>query len=244
MKKKGFTLIELIVLIVILGILFSIGLFIVSRIRNSDSETIRTTRTTQPEKTAETIGRSSYENKLRSASQIKIQEKLFSWAKHYDIYVEGEKVAEVTGKAIEFWGDVFTLKTADDKILASEKECKRFLELNRAAICYDGQGNVTGYLGEDRIRELFSLSYVFHFYDTNKIEVGKSKKLGKTALNIHKLYDNEGNVDYEIDKKFAFFADKYVLTRRDFESSIPLEHAVFIVCIEDAIADAHSSDDD
>lgn len=232
MRKKGFTLIELLVVLAIVAVLLGFVGTCVLGIFSSDSPVTRTT------------GQSPYEDKLRSASKIEVKEKVISIGKHYDLYVDGEKVAEVTGKAIEILGDVFTLKTVDGKVLASEKESKRFLRLSRAAICYDGDGSVTGYIGEEKLKDLFSWSYVFHFYDANKKEIGKSKKLGKSSLGRHKLYDNQGNADYDIDKRFRAVglvtsADKYILTRIDFESSIPLEYAIFITCIEDAIADAN-----
>lgn len=226
-SRKGFTLIDIFVVLVIMATLVGvIGNYVLKRAGSSSSAT-------------KTTGQSSYENKLRGASEIVISEKVLTVGKHYDVYVGSEKVADVTGKAIEIWGDVFTLKTVDGKVLASEKECKSFLKLNRSAICYDKNSNVIGYIGEEKISDLLSWSYVFHFYDLNQMEIGKSKKLGKSALNKHKLYDNQGNVDYDVDKKLNILSDKYVLKRLDFESTISLEFAIFIVCIEDAIADAH-----
>lgn len=233
LRKRGFTLIELIIVVVIMlllvGMIFRVvrgcaGLF-------AGGEELRTT------------GSSPNEEKLRAASQITIIEKVASMSKHYDLYVDGKKVGEVTGKLVTSFGDVFTLKTVDGKRLAYEEECKRWLKLNRAAICHSGNGAISGYIGEES-SDFFSWSYVFHFYDENKTEVGTSKKLGKSTWNKHKLYDNRGNEDYDIDKKFRVAglisdADKYVLTVLDRESEIPLEYAIFIVCIEDAIADAH-----
>jgi len=182
----------------------------------------------------------SYEQKLRNAVTISIEEQVINFGKDYDIFVKGEKVATVSGKNVRFFGgDVFTLKCEDGKVLSHEKEHKRFLSLNRAASCYDGNGNLTGYIGEEQIRDLFSFSYVFHFYDAEKNEIGTSRKLGKAEFNSHKLYDNEGNADYDIDKRLTFGGDKFTLKVLDFESSIPLEYAIFITCIEDAISDKH-----
>ncbi|MDP3026591.1 MAG: prepilin-type N-terminal cleavage/methylation domain-containing protein [Nanoarchaeota archaeon] len=232
-KERGITLIELIIALVIIAMFLGVLGKCAIGIRSFDSAS-----------PISLAGPSIYEKKLRGASQIEIQEKTFHLEKYYEVYVEGEKVAQVTGKKVRFvGGDVFTLTASDGKVLASEEECKRFFRLSRAAICYDGSKKLTGYIGEESIKDFFSLSYVFHFYDSNKNEIGKSKKLGKSVWNRHKLYDTEGNEDYDIDKKLGSLitgADRYILTRLDFESSIPLEYAVFIACIEDAIADAHS----
>ena len=252
-RKKGFTLLELLIVLFIMGMLITgaIKIFVgIGEWLGSDSSTSTTSApaTTAPATTAhsddsiviEEIHESANEDTLRSATTITIKEKMLSWGKHYDILVEDKVVATVTGKSVRIIsGDVFTMKTKDGKVLASEKECKRFFKLDRSAICYDAKGNVTGYLGQESIKDFFSLSYVFHFYDADKNEIGKSKKLGKSSLNKHKLYDSSGNEDFDIDKKFQLGGDKYILTRKDFESSIPLEYAIFIVCIEDAIGDAN-----
>ena len=180
------------------------------------------------------------EQQLRSALEVKIEERVINLGKDYDILVRGQKVATVSGKNVRIMsGDVFTLTTVDGKVLASEKEHKSFFALNRAASCYDSKGELTGYLGEERFKDFLFLSYTFHFYDADKKEIGTSKKLGKSALNSHNLYDGAGNVDYTIDKHFSLVGDSYTLKILDHESAIPLTSAIFMVCIEDAIGDAH-----
>jgi hypothetical protein len=61
-----------------------------------------------------------------------------------------------------------------------------------------------------------------------------------------KVKDAEGNVDYEIDTKVVLGGDTYVVKVLDPQSEIPLEWAIFVACIEDAIKDAEEqeSDDD
>ena len=134
--------------------------------------------------------KSYYEQKLRNAKVITIKERVLNMGRDYDVFAGDEKVATVSGKDIRLApgvvGDVFKLKTKDGKLLAYEQEHKKFLKLNRVASCYDSEGNLMGYFGEEKIRDLFSFSYVFHFYDAEKNEIGKSKKLGKSALNCRK----------------------------------------------------------
>jgi len=186
-----------------------------------------------------------FEQRLREADEIIIQEHVANIGKDYDIYVKGERVATVSGKNAKLWGDVFTLKTVDGKVLGSEKEHKRILGWNRTAAFYDPNGKLNGFLGEEKVSDMFTLGYIFHFRDENKNKLGKSQKIGKSAINLHYLYDNQGNTDYSIDKKFTVAGslsakgDKYVLMVKDRESSIPLEHAIFLTCIEDAIADSN-----
>ena len=178
--------------------------------------------------------------RLNNASQITIEERVLNIGKDYNIIVGREKVASVSGKDINvIGGDVFTLTTVDGQVLASEKEHTRFLSLSRTASCYDAQGKLTGYIGEEKLKDFFSLSYVFHFYDANKQDLGTSRKLGKSSFNRHNLYDAQGNADYNIDKHFSLIGDTYTLTVLDKTSAIPLTSAIFMVCIEDAIGDSH-----
>ncbi len=182
---------------------------------------------------------SHYEQLLRQAGEIVITERVLNIGKDYVVSANGQDVARVSGEDIKLLADVFELRTLDGKLLASEREHKRWGRLSRNASVYDGTGRLTGYIGEETIRDLFSLGYIFHFYDASRREVGKSRKIGKSAINFHTLTDAQGNDDYEIDKQFAIVSDTYVLRVKDPNSSIPLEHAILLVCIEDAIADGN-----
>ena len=57
-------------------------------------------------------------------------------------------------------------------------------------------------------------------------------------MNIHKLYDAQGNAEYDIDKKFELWGDEYEITVLEQNPDIPREWTVFLTCIEDAIADS------
>jgi uncharacterized protein YxjI len=100
----------------------------------------------------------SPESDLRSAREIRIEEKVFNRGKDYDVKVDGQIVAKVAGKNFRMpWqGDVFTLQTVDGVVLASEKEHKRrMFESNRSAAISDGAGGIWGYIGEQKLKDLF-----------------------------------------------------------------------------------------
>lgn len=191
----------------------------------------------------ETESSNNFEDELRRAKKIIIKEKTWSFGKDYSIIVDDNEVATVSGRDFRFLGgDILTLKTLDGKILASEKEHKNFLQMDRVASVYDGNGELTGYIGEKGWRDLFSIGHIFHFYDGNERELGSSKRVGSTAIGKHKIYDNKGNVVYDIDKQFVFVGgDRYVITKGE-NSIIPIEHTILVTCIEDAIMDAEADD--
>lgn len=174
---------------------------------------------------------------LKEAEKIVIEEDILSLGKKYNILVDEEHVATVTGKIINAFGDVFILKDINDNVLAQEKQIKRWgLKLNRCAEISDSEGNITGYIGEETQTKLFSIGYYFHFYDAEKNEIGISDQINFTLLKENNFNDLEGNIDYEVKASFSLF-DRYELIVND-SSNIPLYNAIFMVCIEDAIKDA------
>lgn len=185
----------------------------------------------------------NYEQLLRQAKSITISERVINIGKDYDILVGGQLVATVSGKDFKVWGDTFTLKTMDGKVLASETEEVRILSWNRGATVRNGKGDITGYLGEETFDNLFSMGYLFHFYDPKNQEVGKSQKIGRSAISFHRIYDAQGNPDYAIDKKFTLIGDEFEITVAD-ASNVPLEQAILLICIEDAIADSEQEKED
>ena len=81
-------------------------------------------------------------DRINKAKSVTIREEIISLNKSYDIYADGKKIANVSGKYISLTGDVFTLKDNSGKVLMSEKQIKRWgLKLNRAAQIYDADGN-------------------------------------------------------------------------------------------------------
>ncbi len=182
---------------------------------------------------------------LQNAQTVTVLEQQVSIGNDYDIMVGEQRVATVSGEDIKIWTDRFDLKTIDGQLLAYETESARFGILWRAATFYDPKGQVTGYLGEELGSRAFGLIapyYVFHFYDSTQQETGASEKLTNSVLGRHKIYDANGNLDYTVDKQLRanMLVDKYELTVHD-KTDIPLEHALLLVCIEDAIGDSQKS---
>lgn len=186
---------------------------------------------------------------LNSATVIDIKEYTLSIGKDYDIFADDVKVATVEGKNVRFIsGDIFTLKDLNGLTLAYEEETKGLFQLNRSATVYDKDGQVTGYLGEDRARNFLSFSYVFYFYDANKNEIGKSSKFTNSSLGTHKIYNADGSEAYDVNKHLTLGGDHYTITVTDQNTLINRYKAILLVCIEDAIGDAakkkKSSSDD
>ena len=174
------------------------------------------------------------------------------------MFVDDKLAATISGENIRLvGGDTFTLETIegktpegksiDKKVLAYEEEDKRYVlkdsifNHNRHAEFYNADGTLTGHLAEERVKDSFSLGYIFHFMDAEENKRGKSVKIGRGAvINLHTILDHYGNTDYVVDKHAITwpFVDTYTLTVKDPRSEIPLEHAILLVCIEDAIGDS------
>jgi len=186
---------------------------------------------------------SDYGTFLKNAKEIEISEKVFCIGKDYDLYADGEKVGRLYGKDIKLWVDEFKLELQDGTLFASEKEDKRILRLTRCAAVYNRHGELIGYIGEETKTKLFSIGYFFHFYDANKNPLGTSDEVNFSILKKNNFYDTKGNLDYVVKKNFNPVKDVYTLEVKDPKSEIPLEMAIFMVCIEDAIYDAKKAED-
>lgn len=182
----------------------------------------------------------SLEQILKDAKNIKIEERVITINKEYDIIVDGNVVGTITGKYINITGDVFELKDAKGNLLASEKQIKRWgIKLNRLAEVLDKSGNTTGYIGENVISDLFSISkYKFHFYDNSKNEYASTKEQVLSLFYKFKIYNNNDEEVYEVEKEFSMWGDEYTITKIK-DSDVSVENAIFLTCIIDAIRDAN-----
>ncbi len=175
---------------------------------------------------------------LKEAKNIRIEERVITINKEYDVIVDGRTVATVSGKYVNITGDVFELKDSRGDLLAKEKQIKRWgVRLNRLAEVSDSSGNITGYIGEDVISDLFSISkYKFHFYDSNKNEYASTKEQVLSLFYEFKIYDNNDDEVYLVEEEFSMFGDVYNITKIK-DSDVSAENAIFLTCIVDAIRD-------
>lgn len=175
---------------------------------------------------------------LNNADVVTVKNNPISLSKSYSIEVEGEIVATIDGEIVKMLGDTLTMYDIDGNVIAYEEEVKRFGKLNRSAVIKNESDEVLGYIGEKTVTKFTSIGYYFHFYDSNKKELGVSDQVNLSLLKKNNFTDNDGNIDYKIEKQLDF-VDSYEITIDD-TSDIPLYHAIFMVCIEDAIHSASS----
>jgi uncharacterized protein YxjI len=179
-----------------------------------------------------------YAQVLSSAKEIEIKESLISFGKKYKLYVDGKYMAEVTGKMITVFGDEFKLVDSSGKVLAKEKQIKRWhIKFDRSAAVMDPGDNITGYIGEETLTKIFSIGYFFHFFDKNKKEIGTSDQVNISLFKKNVFSNADGTTAYKVSKELTFLTDSYKLKVID-STKIPLYQAIFMVCIEDAIKDS------
>lgn len=180
---------------------------------------------------------------IYSTKSFKIKESMISFTKEYNVYIGDEKVAVVKGKFFNGFGDTFTLTDMKGNIILTESQVKRSFRfsLDRLAIVKDKYNNTHGYIGERIANTLFNPWVNFFFYDANEKELGYNKI--KLSLTKKANYlDMQDNIEYKVEKEFFALVDTYNITvfKND---DIPIEYAIFMVCIHDAIRDAEDDDD-
>lgn len=175
---------------------------------------------------------------LNNAKEIKIKEKVFSIGVGYDVYADGNLVGSIKGKVIKSFGDKFKLIDTNGNTVKEEKQIKRWgVKINRMAEVTSPDGNVTGYIGEERINDFFSIGYRFHIYNENKEEIGYTKQKLTFLGREFDIYDTEDNMDYDIDEEVFNLTSTYTIKVND-TSDIPVEDIVFYIAIQDCILTA------
>lgn len=175
---------------------------------------------------------------LNEAKEIEVKEKMVSIGAGYDVYADDIHVGEIKGKYVNLTGDVFELKDLNGNVVKSEKQIKRWnMKLNRMAEVYDKDKNVSGYIGEEKIKDMFSWGYKFHFYDKDKNEIGYTDQKVLSFTDTFKVYDVENNLDYVIEGEFVSLTSSYDIEVND-ASNIKAEDVVFYTAIQNEITRA------
>lgn len=156
----------------------------------------------------------------------------------YEVYIEDELIATVTGKYIDITGDVFTMKAPNGDVIASEEQIKRWnIKFNRKAVFYDENNIVAGYLGEEVFNDFFNIGYKFHFYDEAKQEIGYTQQKIFTLSLDNTIYDMNNTPIYEIKGEiFNIVNTNFTLTVKEQDSEISVISAIFFACIINEIA--------
>lgn len=172
---------------------------------------------------------------LNKAKEIIVTKDLVSLNKSYEIAADGNTFGEVNGEFIKITGDKLSFKDNNGNEISSEKQIKRWgVKLNRLAEVYNHKEEVVGYIGEEKLNDLFKLGYNFHFYDKDKNKIGSSKQKVFSFLDTFKIYDKNGKLCYEIKANLTLISDKYTITVHD-SSIIPTEQAVYLTIILNGI---------
>lgn len=190
----------------------------------------------------------SLEEILDTAKTIKLEDKLFSFGKHFYILVDNVVVGEVKGRAFPIFGQELKMYDTRGNLIKSESQIKRVgptegkafnLSLDRLAKIYDKNGSISGYIGEQSIKDFFSLKHKQYFYDTNKKLLGHGEMPSLSLSKDGAIFDNNKNIDYTIDGKLLGFPSRYTIIKND-NSDIGEEDAIFYTIIEDSIKSSSS----
>lgn len=180
---------------------------------------------------------------MNVSSEITIEKKLFSFRKHYYVLSDGVLVGEVTGKLFPIFGDTLKLKDIHGNLIKKENQIKRLgltqvklfnLSIDRLAQVEDSNGNITGYIGEQKLTDFWRLKRVEHFYNASYKKLGRGIPDSIILCRDYKIFDNNDNVDYIIDGSIFSPTQKYKITIND-TSDIDVEDAIFYTIIENSI---------
>lgn len=186
---------------------------------------------------------------LQLSDEIKIEKKIFSLRKHYYIFSEDILIGEVTGKLFPVFGDTLELRDNSGNLVKKEFQIKRLgltqqklfnISFDRLAQIEDSNKNITGYIGEERLADLFDMNHIQYFYDKSYSKIGKAKPDFFILSKDYKVFDKDNNIDYIVDGNYLSLASKYTIEIKD-NSDIEVEDVIFYTIIENSIINSKTS---
>ncbi len=191
---------------------------------------------------------SSNEQTLLSAKEIQVNKKLNLFRDVYEVEVDGNVIATITGKVVKDFGNEFVLKTEDGKILATEYQMKRTFNfsIDRQGEFKGADGQVTGYMGEKILSDFPNWGLKFHFFDLDEEETGYTEQTTRLKLNKGtSIIGTDGEEEYLVkqDNRIVLPSNYTISVMQDDEDlSVSRIEAIVITAIEDAIVTAKSND--
>lgn len=194
----------------------------------------------------------SLEYILNNAEEVTIEKKILSLKKKYYIKVDDVLVGEVTGKFITAFGDKLTMTDVNGNVVKSEYQIKRLgltqresfnVSLDRLAEIVDANDVTTGYIGEEKIKDLFKLKHTQYFYDSSKTKIGSAEPSRIFLCKDYDIFDTEGNIVYRVDGNIFSLSNKSTIYKTG-ESEIEMADVIFYTIIENSIIDSKTSSSD
>lgn len=185
----------------------------------------------------------SFEEILANSKKITMEKKLLSIRKHYYIMSDGVLIGEVRGKLFPFFGDTLELKDIHGNLIKKESQIKRLgltqiklfnVSIDRLAQIEDENNNVTGYIGEEKLKDWWKIKRIQYFYNSDYEKEGSGKPDSFFFNKDFKVFDNEDNLDYIIDGNFFSPTSKFTLSIED-SIDIDIEDVIFYTIIENSI---------
>lgn len=185
----------------------------------------------------------SFEEILENSQKITMEKKLLSIRKHYYIMSDGVLIGEVRGKLFPLFGDTLELKDIHGNLIKKESQIKRLgltqiklfnVSIDRLAQIEDENNNVTGYIGEEKLKDWWKIKRIQYFYNSDYEKEGSGKPDSFFFNKDFKVFDNEDNLDYIIDGNFFSPTSKFTLNIED-SSDIEIEDVIFYTIIENSI---------
>ena len=186
---------------------------------------------------------------LDNTNKIELEKKIISLKKHYYVKVDGVVVGEIVGKFMPIFGDELTMTDSKGQLVKKEYQIKRLgpthkkgfnVSIDRLAEITDAQGNTTGYIGEEKLKDWWKLTRRQYFYDSDYKKIASAKQNNIFFSKDFTVYDNDENIIYSIDGNLFSLRNKTTIDKKD-NTVIDEEDIIFYTIIENSIIDSKSS---
>lgn len=173
---------------------------------------------------------------MDAANAIVIKKSLYSFGDHWDIYADGQYVADINGEFIKLIGlDAYVMRSTNNEIIGIEEEQISFFLHN--AKRFNANGENIGYYKENLDLFFFNMLYI----NSEDNIVCSLKQDFDIALKCN-IKDNNNTVIYQSSKDLISLGDRITIKKIN-DSDVSSVDAVFLTVIANEILESESSDE-
>lgn len=168
---------------------------------------------------------------MNAASTIVVHKSLYSFGDHWDIYADGQHVADINGEFIKLIGlDCYVMRSTNNEIIGAEEE--QIAILLRGAKRFNANEEIIGHYKENIDMFFFNMSYVDN---DNNIVCSLRQDFGITLSCNIKNSNNE--IIYRTSKDMFSLGDR-IMIHKSQDSDVSTVDVVFLSVIANEILES------
>lgn len=170
---------------------------------------------------------------INNADTLFAKKALFTWGDKWEIYADGQHVANVKGEAVYLIGDTYSMFTLNGTRIGAETE--NLTVISNEATVYDSNMEKSGTISQ----EILHLLYHFKIYENTEM-------VGTVSQNFSVKFDADiknvsGTTEWNITRKMFSFSPEMTITRKTDNPNVSGMNALWMSLILNEISSSSNS---